>query len=69
MPQPDADTKVRCHRCSKFLGEALVPMELIAVVREKDLIDLIRKPRETRICKCGWTNVFVPTSQTSFRTA
>lgn len=53
--------KIRCNRCSYFLGEDSEALELIAVVKERDLGDRIKLPRRSWKCpNCGWLNVFRP---------
>lgn len=60
--QSDSSTssKVRCHRCSHYLGETAVEMELVGVVKERDIHEMISHPRSSWKCKCGWTNVYKP---------
>jgi hypothetical protein len=51
---------VRCFRCSKFVGESAHRIELAGLVRTKDLVGAVAKPRSTWKCKCGWTNIYEP---------
>lgn len=50
---------VRCHRCSKWIGEAHEPVELVGLFRDPQDRHNIPAPRQTFRCKsCMWTNVF-----------
>jgi len=52
---------LRCHHCSRYLGEAPGPRELVGLVKEPSMRELIAPPRDSRPCKaCGWTNIFQP---------
>jgi hypothetical protein len=64
-----APTTIRCHRCSKFLGESDRPMEFVGVVRMRDDRELVKPPRATWLCKCGWSNIFVPADPPLARSA
>lgn len=52
---------LRCHRCSQFIGEAAEAVELVAIVKESDLVAIVQEPRATYRCRCGWFNIFKKT--------
>lgn len=57
--------KLRCHRCSHFLGEVPGPVELVGVMRVADLMSSMTVPRYVYRCKCGWMNVFHPLTKSA----
>lgn len=66
MPQPEGTTKIRCHHCSKYIGESSAPVEIrgtlsVKDVDEPEIAEFIRKIYPHRIawrCKCGYMNIF-----------
>ena len=54
--------EIRCHRCSYFIGEAPGPLEFVGVVKGRRQREQITLPRLCWRCKCGWFNVYRPTS-------
>jgi hypothetical protein len=58
---PAPGTPLQCHRCSKYIGESSVALEIVAVTKDRDIKDTVSRPREVFTCRCGWFNVFKPT--------
>jgi hypothetical protein len=50
--------EVRCHHCSKFVGESAVRLKLVGVVESRELREKMDADRFSWLCKCGWTTVF-----------
>lgn len=59
---PEA-VKLRCHRCSQFIGEAAAAVEFVGIVKYGDLCNVIPAPRSVWRCKCGWMNIFAPVTE------
>jgi hypothetical protein len=52
--------EVRCHKCSRFVGESDCELDVIAIVKERELREAVALPRVSYTCKCGWVSVFRP---------